>query len=81
MSMDCLLFSERLLVPAGSAGFRITTKIQPFWNIYSNAWLSRLRKDWGLGEAIAFNLKILKTAQANFMRLICASTIFRRGAG
>lgn len=31
------LFSERLLTPTGSAGFRITTKIHPFWNFYFNA--------------------------------------------
>src|SRR5262245_1798037 len=37
------LFSDRLLVPTGSAGFRITTKIHPFWNVYFN----------GLGIAIA----------------------------
>ena len=37
------LFSERLLVPTGPEGFRITTKIVPFWNIYIN----------GLGVAIA----------------------------
>ena len=37
------LFSERLLVPTGPEGFRITTKIHPFWNIYIN----------GLGVAIA----------------------------
>jgi Reverse transcriptase (RNA-dependent DNA polymerase) len=30
------VFSERLLVPTGSAGFRITTKIHPFWNVYLN---------------------------------------------
>ena len=35
--------SERILVPAGSHGFRITTKIHPFWNLYLN----------GLGFAIA----------------------------
>ncbi|WP_299680562.1 RNA-directed DNA polymerase [uncultured Roseobacter sp.] len=35
--------AERLLVPAGSYGFRITTKIHPFWNLYLN----------GLGFAIA----------------------------
>jgi len=35
--------SERLLVPAGSHGFRITAKIHPFWNLYLN----------GLGFAIA----------------------------
>ena len=37
------VFSERLLTPTGPAGFRITTKIHPFWNIYFN----------GLGVAIA----------------------------
>lgn len=37
------IFSERLLVPTGPAGFRITTKIHPFWNVYLN----------GLGIAIA----------------------------
>lgn len=35
--------SERLLVPVGPNGFRITTKIHPFWNLYLN----------GLGFAIA----------------------------
>lgn len=35
--------SERLLVPSGSHGFRITTKIHPFWNLYLN----------GIGLAIA----------------------------
>ena len=35
--------SERLLAPSGSHGFRITTKIHPFWNLYLN----------GLGLAIA----------------------------
>jgi len=37
------IFSERLLAPSGAAGFRTTTKIHPFWNIYFN----------GLGVAIA----------------------------
>ena len=37
------IFSERLLVPTGLVGFRITTKIHPFWTIYIN----------GLGVAIA----------------------------
>ena len=30
------IFSERLLVPTGAAGFRMTTKIHPFWNMYLN---------------------------------------------
>lgn len=37
------VFSERLLTPAGPSGFRIATKIHPFWNLYFN----------GLGVAIA----------------------------
>lgn len=41
------IYSERLLVPTGSSGFRVTTKIQPFWNIYFN----------GLGVAIAENIE------------------------
>jgi hypothetical protein len=35
------IFSERLLVPTGSSGFRITTKIHPFWTVYLNGWGSR----------------------------------------
>lgn len=35
--------SERLLTPSGSHGFRITTEIHPFWNLYLN----------GLGIALA----------------------------
>ncbi|OOE37731.1 reverse transcriptase [Salinivibrio kushneri] len=30
------IFHERLLVPSGMSGFRITTKIHPFWNVYIN---------------------------------------------
>jgi hypothetical protein len=30
------VFSERLLAPAGAHGFRIITKIHPFWNLYLN---------------------------------------------
>ncbi len=36
------VFSERLLAPTGPTGFRVVTKIHPFWNIYFN----------GLGVAI-----------------------------
>lgn len=31
------IFSERLLAPSGTSGFRITTKIHPVWNAYLNA--------------------------------------------
>lgn len=37
------VFSERLLAPAGAHGFRIITRIHPFWNVYLN----------GIGIAVA----------------------------
>jgi hypothetical protein len=47
-AIDALnVFSERLLVPVGPTGFRVTTKIHPFWNLYFN----------GLGIAIAEQLE------------------------
>lgn len=42
-----VVFSERLLAPTGPSGFRATTKIQPFWNLYFN----------GLGVCIASALE------------------------
>ena len=30
------IYSERLIAPSGPAGFRVVTKIHPFWNIYLN---------------------------------------------
>ena len=30
------IHSERLIAPSGPAGFRVVTKIHPFWNIYLN---------------------------------------------
>lgn len=30
------VYSERLLAPSGPTGFRVITKIHPFWNIYLN---------------------------------------------
>lgn len=52
------VFSERLLVPTGAAGFRITTKIQPFWNIYLN----------GLGVAIAEAHEPIRSDRAHSYR-------------
>src|SRR6202008_1932067 len=58
-AIDALhVFSERLLVPTGSAGFRITTKIHPFWNIYFN----------GLGVGIAEALEPLRSHRAHSYR-------------
>jgi hypothetical protein len=52
------VFSERLLVPTGSSGFRITTKIHPFWTVYLN----------GLGIAIAEKHEPERSAQAHSYR-------------
>ena len=30
------IYSERLVAPSGPSGFRVVTKIHPFWNIYLN---------------------------------------------
>ncbi len=51
--------SERLLAPSGSHGFRITTKIHPFWNLYLN----------GLGLAIAEANEEHRSARAHSYRL------------
>ena len=52
------IFSERLLVPTGPAGFRITTKLHPFWNIYIN----------GIGVAIAEKHEPARTSRAHSYR-------------
>ena len=51
--------SERLLAPTGSHGFRITTKIHPFWNLYLN----------GLGLAIAEANEVRRSARVHSYRL------------
>lgn len=51
--------SERLLVPSGPHGFRITTKIHPFWNLYLN----------GLGLAIAEANEAHRSDRAHSYRL------------
>lgn len=52
------IFSERLLAPTGPVGFRVTTKIHPFWNIYFN----------GLGIAIAEALEPRRSDRAHSYR-------------
>jgi hypothetical protein len=62
------IFSERLLVPTGPAGFRITTKIHPFWNIYFN----------GLGVAIAEAHEPLRSPRVHSYRFAASgSDLFR----
>lgn len=51
--------AERLLVPSGSQGFRITTKIHPFWNMYLN----------GIGLAIAEENEGNRSSRAHSYRL------------
>ncbi|TQI77014.1 reverse transcriptase (RNA-dependent DNA polymerase) [Bosea sp. AK1] len=53
------IVAERLLVPSGPQGFRITTKIHPFWNLYLN----------GLGLAIAEANEGQRSARAHSYRL------------
>lgn len=53
------IVAERLLVPSGPHGFRITTKIHPFWNLYLN----------GLGLAIAEANEAQRSARAHSYRL------------
>lgn len=54
-----VIISERLLVPSGPHGFRLTTKIHPFWNLYLN----------GLGLAIAEANEAQRSARAHSYRL------------
>lgn len=58
------VFFERLLVPAGASGFRISTKIHPFWNIYLN----------GLGVAIAEVHEPSRSARAHSYRYSTTGT-------
>lgn len=59
LKIDSLtIFHERLLVPSGTSGFRITTKIHPFWNTYLN----------GLAISIAEKLEPLRSDTAHSYR-------------
>jgi hypothetical protein len=65
------VFSERLLAPTGPSGFRIVTKIHPFWNVYFN----------GLGVAIAEALEAARSPRAHSYRLAREGTaLFDRTA-
>jgi hypothetical protein len=54
------VFSERLLAPTGPTGFRVVTKIHPFWNIYFN----------GLGIAIAEALESKRDCRVHSYRFL-----------
>jgi hypothetical protein len=63
------VFSERLLAPAGSSGFRITTKIHPFWNIYLN----------GVGVALAERYEVVRSSRAHSYRFASSGpSLFNR---
>jgi hypothetical protein len=65
------IFSERLLVPTGTAGFRITTKIHPFWNFYFNA----------LGVSVAEALEPIRSSRAHSYRFASSGKgLFDRNA-
>lgn len=51
---SAMIFSERLLAPTGPSGFRIVTKLHPFWSIYFN----------GLGVTIAEALEPKRSERA-----------------
>jgi len=58
------MFHERLLTPTGYSGFRVTTKIHPFWNIYFN----------GLGIAVAEKHETERSCRAHAYRFISDGT-------
>jgi hypothetical protein len=58
------VFSERMLVPAGAAGFRVTTKIHPFWNVYLN----------GLAIALADKYEPLRSDRVHSYRFAPTGT-------
>lgn len=61
-----VISAERLLAPSGSHGFRITTKIHPFWNLYLN----------GLGLAIAEANEQKRSLRAHSYRLSASGPEF-----
>lgn len=54
------IWSERLVAPSGPAGFRVVTKMHPFWNIYLN----------GLSIAIAEKLEPQRALTAYSYRFL-----------
>lgn len=54
------IYCERLVAPSGPTGFRVVTKIHPFWNIYLN----------GLGIAIAEVLEPQRSKNAHSYRFL-----------
>lgn len=65
------IFFERLLAPTGTSGFRIVTKMHPFWGLYYN----------GLGVAVAEALEPARSSRAHSYRFISqGDELFDRSA-
>ena len=65
------IFAERLLAPVGPSGFRIVTKMHPFWSIYFN----------GLGVGIAEALEPRRSARTHSYRFVSTGDdLFDRNA-
>lgn len=65
------VFAERLMAPTGPSGFRIVTKMHPFWSIYFN----------GLGVAVAEALEPKRSERAHSYRFKAAGDeLFDRDA-
>lgn len=65
------IFSERLLAPSGPSGFRIVTKLHPFWSVYLN----------GIGVAIAEALEPNRSDRAHSYRFSATGDeLFNRDA-
>lgn len=65
------IFSERLLAPAGPSGFRVVTKVHPFWSIYYN----------GIGVAIAEALEPRRSGRVHSYRFaVTGDDLFDRAA-
>lgn len=54
------VYTERLIAPSGPAGFRVVTKIHPFWNVFLN----------GLAIAIAEDLEPQRSESAHSYRFL-----------
>jgi hypothetical protein len=57
---DLPVFAERLLAPSGPSGFRVVSKIHPFWNVYLN----------GLCVAIAERLEPVRSPSVYSYRFV-----------
>ncbi len=63
------IFTERLLSPTGPSGFRISTKIHPFWNIYLNGLaISIAEENENIRSDYAHSYRFISTGESLFDR-------------